>query len=253
MENTNAFFAKPDVLKAEHILAIQPHYDDNDIAAGGTLSKLAKNGTKITYLTISDDLIGVIDENWSKEEATKHLRSDQEKAAELIGVSDQYWLGYPDAGKYDYYELREDIIRVIRQTRPDFIFTVDPWLPYEGHQDHILGGRAASEAAMLYGLMRLKTDPATDENYVFQELKGIAYYCSAWPNTFFDISETFETKLQTMDCYKAQFDSKGLEELKMTVGFMAQHYAENQSFQYAEPLKIIKPDWLHMNIETWKL
>ena len=32
----------PELEHAKNILAIQPHYDDNDIAAGGTLLSLAR-------------------------------------------------------------------------------------------------------------------------------------------------------------------------------------------------------------------
>ncbi len=93
-------FAPPDVYAAKRILAIQPHYDDNDIAAGGTL---AQRGAEIYYLTVTDDLIGVIDDALSPEAAAAQLKAEQHQAGEIIGVTDQYWLGYPDAGKYDYF------------------------------------------------------------------------------------------------------------------------------------------------------
>ncbi len=32
-------FAPPDLFEARRILAVQPHYDDNDIAAGGALGE----------------------------------------------------------------------------------------------------------------------------------------------------------------------------------------------------------------------
>ncbi|MFC4411785.1 PIG-L deacetylase family protein [Chungangia koreensis] len=36
-------------------LFIQPHPDDNDISAGGTVAKLVNSGTEVHYLTITDD------------------------------------------------------------------------------------------------------------------------------------------------------------------------------------------------------
>jgi hypothetical protein len=56
----NVLFSKPDLFGAERILVVQPHYDDNDIQIGGILAKLADNGTELIYLTVTDDLVGVI-------------------------------------------------------------------------------------------------------------------------------------------------------------------------------------------------
>jgi LmbE family N-acetylglucosaminyl deacetylase len=37
-------FGIPDLSTAKRVLAVQPHYDDNDLAAGGTLAALAAEG-----------------------------------------------------------------------------------------------------------------------------------------------------------------------------------------------------------------
>lgn len=89
----------PDVMQAKRVLAVQPHYDDNDIAAGGTLAALHAAGAEIVYLTVTDDLMGVIDASLSPGAAAAQLKREQEAAGKIIGVSQHYWLGYPDAGK----------------------------------------------------------------------------------------------------------------------------------------------------------
>ena len=58
---------------AKKILAVQPHYDDNDISAGGTLYTLAKNGAEITYLTVTDDLAGIRDQQLTGKKAIQTL------------------------------------------------------------------------------------------------------------------------------------------------------------------------------------
>ena len=52
----------PDIRAARRILCIQPHYDDNDIGAGGTLALLQQGGAELFYLTVTNDLMGVVDE-----------------------------------------------------------------------------------------------------------------------------------------------------------------------------------------------
>jgi len=251
MENNP--FAPPDVFAAKRILAIQPHYDDNDIAAGGALATLVQNGAEVFYLTVTDDLIGVIDEKLSATEAAAQLKTEQLQAGEIIGVKGHYWLGYPDAGKYDYFDLRRDLVQHIRMVKPDFIFTVDPWTPYEAHQDHILTGKATAEAAILYGMMRLKTVPAVDNSYEPVDLLGIAFYATAHPNTIIDISQTATFKHQAILQYRAQFRDEDLQKLVAYLDYKEREYAQNQAFSQGEPLKVLSTMHLHVFPEAWKI
>ncbi|HNC91643.1 MAG TPA: PIG-L family deacetylase, partial [Anaerolineales bacterium] len=113
----------PDIFSAKRFLCIQPHYDDNDIGAAGILTQLAKNGAEIIYLTVTNDLMGVVDSSLSDDEAAATLKRDQFAAAEIVGVKKQYWLGYPDAGEYGYFDVRRDLLKYIRLLKPDFVFT----------------------------------------------------------------------------------------------------------------------------------
>jgi len=243
----------PDLREAKKILAIQPHYDDNDIPLGGTLAALAEAGAEIAYLTCSDDQMGVIDENWSFEEADARLKRDQAEAAKIIGVKRQYWLGYPDAGEYNYFELRRKIMRVMRIESPDTVITIDPWMAYESHTDHVITGKAAAEAALLCDFKRIKTgDPEVDAAYVPHLIKCVAFYHTMYPNTIFDISSTLEKKLQAVQCYQAQFRQEDLPRLAAYVEWRATQAAEGQSFKYGEKMKVVTLRHLHSYAEAWK-
>jgi LmbE family N-acetylglucosaminyl deacetylase len=240
-------FEKPDLMSATRILAVQPHYDDNDIAAGGTLAALVENGAQLSYLTVTNDLVGVLDTTLPDEAAAEQLKSEQYQAGEIIGVQGQYWLGFPDAGKYDYFEVRREIIKHIRMVRPDFIFTCDPWMAYEAHNDHILTGRATAEAAILYGMTRLETVPEVDEVFAREpsDLVGVAFYGTSYPNTIFDISPTREKKHRAIDCYEAQFTKDGLQDLHAMLEVKESEFAKDEAFTFGEPLKVLRGFHLH--------
>ena len=177
----------PNIFDAKRVLCIQPHYDDNDIAAAGTLMSLRQNGAELFYLTATDDLMGVVDTSLSDEEAAKALKQDQFAAGKIVGVKEQFWLGYPDAGEYDYFALRRDLLRYIRMIQPDFVVTVDPWLTYEAHHDHIQTGLAVAEAVMLAGLTKIpSSNPAVDSAYKAHDIKGIVFYHTREPNQIID-------------------------------------------------------------------
>jgi LmbE family N-acetylglucosaminyl deacetylase len=240
----------PDIRKAKRVLAVQPHYDDNDISTGGMLAALVEEGAELYYLTMSDDLVGVIDETWSVEESTRRLRDDQARAGEIIGVVQQYWLGYPDAGEYNYFDVRRDIIKHIRMVRPDILVTMDPWMLYEAHTDHVMAARAAAEAAILYDFVRLKTDPEVDEKYEPHPLQAVVFHATSYPNTVFDISNTIGKKNAAIRCYKAQFPESAFDGLVKRTTAYASYIARNEDFEYGESLKIVPPGLLHGVGET---
>src|ERR1044071_7704361 len=185
----------PDIFSAKRILCIQPHYDDNDIAVAGILTQLAKKGAELVYLTATDDLMGVVDTSLSNEAAADRLKSDQFAAGKIVGVKEQYWCGYPDAGEYNYFDLRRDFLKYIRMLKPDFVFAPDAWLTYEGHHDHIQTGLAAAEAVMFAGLTKIaSSDPDVDAAYKPHDIKGIVFYHTRESNQIMDISETWEAK-----------------------------------------------------------
>ena len=104
----------PDMFSARRILCVQPHYDDNDIAAAGILAQLARNGAELIYVTVTDDLMGVVDGSLSNDDAANSLKRDQFAAGKIVGVKEQYCLGYPAAGVYNYFDVRRDLLKYMR-------------------------------------------------------------------------------------------------------------------------------------------
>ena len=233
---------------AKRLLCIQPHYDDNDLGAGGTIAALADAGARVSYLTVTDDLVGVLDESLSDAQATEQLRSEQREAGEAIGVAEQIWLGFADAGEWDYFALRRELIRQIRRLRPEFVFTVDPWLPLEAHQDHLRVGRAVAEASMLQSHKRLRIDPGVDAAYEPYAIDGVVFYFTRDPNLCFDIGAVRERKHRAIDAYRAQFSEDQLRLLHVGLEAKEREWAAAESFEHGEALKVLPPGALHVGI-----
>src|SRR5512133_3832168 len=232
----------PDFFSAKRILCIQPHYDDNDMAAAGTLIQLAQKGAEVIYLTVTDDLMGINDVSLTDEEASQVLKRDQFAAAEIIGIAEQIWLGYPDAGNFDHVALRRDLLKSIRSFQPDFIFTVDPWLTYEGHRDHVRTGLAAAEAAMFADLPKIaSSNPEVDSAYQEHDIQGVAFYHTREPNYIADISCTWDQKVAAVRCYKAQFSKESMEQRVILLDLKSKQVAHGYAFERGEPLKVLHP------------
>ena len=239
----------PDLFSARRILCVQPHYDDNDIGAAGILKQLQQNGAELFYLTVTDDLMGVVDHTLSPATAAAALKQEQLAAGKIIGVKEQYWLDYPDAGQYDYFDLRRDLLKYIRLLQPDFVFTVNPWLTYESHHDHIQTGLATSEAVIFAGMMKIaSSDPAVDSTYQGHEIQGMVYYYSRDPNYIADITPTWGEKIAAIRCYKTQFEPADMEALVMAMDLKFRQVAADTDFEYGEPLKVLHPRALHCGL-----
>lgn len=239
----------PDIFDAKRVLCIQPHYDDNDIAAGGTFAQLAQNGTEVLYLTVTDDLMGVADASLSTEAATQALARDQLAAGKIIGVKEQILLNYPDAGEYDYFALRRDLLKYIRMLKPDFVFTCDPWLTYEAHRDHIQTGHAVAEAVLFSSLNKIpSSDPAVDAAYKDHSINGVGFYYSREPNLIVDITSAWESKIAAIRSYATQIPPDDADQLVMAFQFKSQQICAGKDFQYGEPFKVLHPRALHCGL-----
>jgi LmbE family N-acetylglucosaminyl deacetylase len=236
----------PDIFSAKRILCVQPHYDDNDIAAGGILKRLQQKGAELFYLTVTDDLMGVVDHALSPEATAEALKQDQFAAGEIIGVKEQYWLGYPDAGEYNYFDVRRDVLKYIRLIQPDYVFTPDPWLTYEAHRDHIQTGLATAEAVIFTGLTKIESsDPAGDSAYEGHNIQGVAFYYTREPNSVPDVTSTWDDKIAAVRCYQAQFEPDDMDMLVMSLDMKSRQVAANRDFEHGEPLKVLHPQSLH--------
>jgi LmbE family N-acetylglucosaminyl deacetylase len=240
---------RPEDLK--RVMCIQPHPDDTDIGIGGTIAKLAKFGCKVIYVTMTDDRASISDPSMSTEEIVRVRRKEQEEAAKVLGVGELIWLDYVDSELYPNLEARRKLIELIRRERPEAIFTVDPWITYEAHPDHRSTGIIASEAMIFSGLYNV--NPEQLRGSLLPHQPGyMAYYVTPRPNTYVDISDSLEVKLEAVRKHRTQFEEKW-DFYESFVRFQAERYGREMGKKYAEAFKIMPPALLHYNVDAERL
>jgi LmbE family N-acetylglucosaminyl deacetylase len=234
----------------KRILCIGPHPDDNEIGAGGTIRGLAERGVEVTFLVVTDGSAGSADPDLQGERLVQLRRAEQAAACSRLGVSAPViWLDYPDLGGLPPIELRERLILAIRRVKPDFILTVDPWLPYEAHPDHRQTGLAATEAFMLAGLPSVCPVQCTG-GLTPHSVPAIAYYATAAPNQHINVDDTWHAKIASIAAHQSQFPGQILALLTGRLAAKARQaarYAAGQPCTYAESFKVMTIFQLHMN------
>lgn len=239
----------PDLEKCKSILCIQPHPDDNEVGAGGTIAKLAADGCHVTYLTVTDGRIGSTDPEIGIEDMINTRRREAEESASILGVKERIFLNYPDAGYIDEKELTSRIVRIIREVEPEFVMTVDPFLPYEAHPDHRRVGMAAAEACLFSVFPNFYSYGETFNGKSW-DVKGVAFYNTAYPNRFISITDTWNLKIRSIGAHKSQFSGEMFEFYKMYFEFKAREIGKNCGFEMAEGFKVFTPMLLHANVDA---
>ncbi len=240
MSRVTSLVERPDILACRRILCVQPHPDDMDIGWGGTVARLADAGAEVMYLSVTDDAAGLIGEDarLSVAERTALRKTEQERAASLLGVADLLWLGLPDAGPWRVYDVRNGIVDAIRRVLPDAVVTVDPWLPYEAHADHRKTGLAAAEAMILARFPAVGTVPVPRG----LDVRAGGFIFTARPNTVVDVGRYRDRKLQAIRAHRSQFDDRAMRELERVDSARGADLGETIGCRYAEGCKVVSPE-----------
>ncbi len=131
----------------QRILVVAAHPDDVDFGSAGTIATWTDAGLEVSYCIVTDGDAGGIDRDVPREVIGGIRHDEQRKAAAVLGVTDVEFLGYPDGRLAVSFELRRDITRVIRRTRPDRVVVQSPDRDlrsvYRSHPDHQAAGEAA--------------------------------------------------------------------------------------------------------------
>ena len=196
------------------VMALVPHPDDAEWYAGGLLASLRKNeNAKIIIVIATDGCRGSYEYDHA---ILVHLREEEAcQAAAILGTERPIFLRYHDfeLDKLPAGVLRENIIRLIRQWRPDIVIAEDPYAPGEPHPDHRAISCAAADAINYADLPLLHPEHLAEglkphfvvEKYYYSE-------SNMGTNKIVDISETMDIKLNALAAHKSQirFMTEGL-------------------------------------------
>jgi LmbE family N-acetylglucosaminyl deacetylase len=220
------------------VLAVGAHADDIDFSASGSLAVWAKNGALVDYVVITDGCKGTKDRDISTEGLAETRRKEQEDAAVLLGARKVHFLGYEDGNLELNNKLRKDLVRLIRQTRPDTVIVMDPTMVYSSehgmlnHPDHRVAGQATLDAVYPQARDYLSYPELLEEQLEPHKVTHVLLTNFEKQNCFVDISETIDLKLAAIDCHISQFtDVPGIHEM---VKSMAAKSGQMCSSKYAE-------------------
>ncbi len=192
----------PKLLKQQKFLFVGPHPDDIEVACGSTVAKLVQMGKQVTFLVVTDGRIGSIDKSLSEQQIVDLRKQEATKSAQVLGVSNVIFLGYPDGGQYPLEQVKKDIVSVILQEQPDVVFCPDFAVISECHPDHIQVGQLATQSVFVASWGKLTARMGLDgsvSNII------IAYYYTDKPNSYVGVKKCLAKHMEAVRCHASQF------------------------------------------------
>lgn len=221
------------------VLGIAAHPDDLDYYAGGTMAAYAKQGAKVYYLILTDGSKGSSDPTMTPDRLRDIRREEQRKAGAVLGITDVFFCDYPDGMLENSGEVKRDVVKVIRQVKPDVVVAMDPTVVYFAqagiinHPDHRAAGQAAVDA--VYPLAR--------DHMSFPELLAGGYephntktllligFDQTKANFAVNITDTLEQKYQALAEHQSQLV---VQDLKEGMSQLAAKAGAPYGYSYAE-------------------
>jgi LmbE family N-acetylglucosaminyl deacetylase len=168
---------------------------------------------------LSDGEAGGFDPAIPRSQIPQVRRAEQAEAATLLGVRDVRFFGLGEGGfRQDSHELHVDLVRVIRQVRPQRVVTWSPewnWQWFRScHPDHLATGAAVltaiyPDAGNPFALTQLKEQEGLDA-WTVPEV-WLINSPAREVNHYVDITETFDRQVAAVRAHASQI--KDLDKL----------------------------------------
>jgi LmbE family N-acetylglucosaminyl deacetylase len=185
------------------VLVVTAHPDDAEWYAGGSIARLAREGSTVTYIICTEGEKGSYDPATDPHALAERRKQEQKAACELLGVEQAVFLGHADGGLENSAALRRQLTALYRRERPDLLITFDPWKRYELHPDHLAAGRAAVDAR-LAARMPLFEPQMRAQGFAAWTIPELWLFNPEAPNHYVDVGETFALKLQALRLHESQ-------------------------------------------------
>jgi LmbE family N-acetylglucosaminyl deacetylase len=203
-------------MKAEElqqVMVVVAHPDDMEFGCAGTVAKFIKEGKRVVLIQCTSGDKGTARRDITSEELSAIRETEEREACRRLGVSEVRFLRLGDGELVPDLTFREKIVRCIREYRPDIVITHDPFRPYSLHADHRAVGITTVDAVYPTARDPLYFPEHAESGLEPHKVAELWLFGAEYPDTYVDISETFDAKLDALRAHKSQVgEGNGLEE-----------------------------------------
>lgn len=222
----------------KRLIVVAAHPDDLETMCGGTIAQLIQQGVTVFSVNCTLGDIGTQQQRMFRANLASIRLGETTEAADFLGISNIYSLGYPDGELVNSLVLRAEIARLYRLTQADALFTFDPFWSGQVHPDHRAAGQAALDAYLPAKMPLYHPEQLNEKGANLGCLEHIFFFATdKEANVYVDVTDVYETKLQACIHHHSQFPNaeQDLNWLKD----LDKHHGQKISVSYAEAFKRI--------------
>ena len=189
----------------ESAMVVVAHPDDAEFTVAGTVAVWTEAGCHVTYVVCTDGNSGSHEPGMTRERLAEIRRAEQRAACATLGVGEVVFLGYDDGLLQPTLDLRRDLVRAIRQYKPEVLIAWEPTTvlisdEYINHPDHRAAAQAALDAAAPASAMPLLW-PETGAPH---RVRQVYVFGADPPNAWVDVTATMERKIAALKQHASQ-------------------------------------------------
>mgnify|MGYP001948417755 FL=1 len=219
-------------------MVVVAHPDDMEFSSAGTVAKFIREGREVVLVQCTSGDKGTARRDITSEELAALREEEEREACRRLGVQHVEFLRLGDGELMPDLNFREKIVRQIRKHRPDIVITHDPFRPYALHPDHRAVGITTVDSVYPTARDPLYFPEHLDEGLEPHKVAELWLFGAEYPDTYIDISDTFEAKIHALRAHVSQVgEAKDLEE---RIRQRAAEVGEPQGIALAEAFKVIK-------------
>ncbi len=183
------------------ILIIGAHPDDPEWYAGGVVSMYVRQGHRVRMVSLTNGDAG--HHTLYGPPLAERRRAEAAAAGAVLGA-EYVVLDNHDAGLLPTLEVREQVVRIMREFRPDLIMTHRPW---DYHADHRYTGQVVQDATVPAGFARR----VAPDLPLLQPVPRVVFLWDEFtrpypfvPDIVVAIDEAIEKKIEALHCHTSQ-------------------------------------------------
>lgn len=223
------------------VLVVSAHPDDIEFSCAGSVAKWVDEGAHATYCIVTDGSTGTADHTMAGAPLAEIRRQESLLAAKVVGVEDVVFLGYRDGYVESTLDLRRDVARVFRQSRPQRMVVMDPTpLPggwFVNHPDHRAVGQATLDVTVTAGTTPGHFPELLDEG--LEPWRGLREIYVAGPgggDFAVDITSSVDRKIEALRAHVSQVGEWDVEPL---IRGWTQQNGKEHGYEYAELFHVL--------------
>ena len=225
----------------ERAMFIYAHPDDVDFTAAGTAAVWSDAGCQAVYVILTDGNAGSHEDGMTPEKIADIRRAEQKAAARMAGVETVIFVGENDGLLQPTLELRKELVRLIRQYRPQAVVCGDPRTFFSGdnyinHPDHRAAAVVALDAVFPACEMELLYPDLLEAGFKGHKVNRVYISTREDANCFVDISEVLDRKVEGLRQHVSQL---GDWDPRPRLSEWAGEVGEKAGCQYAEQFRLI--------------